>query len=232
MKCNGIVLFMASERSDGMKTGMRKTGGRPTRQQAAELDALILDGARSAFCRSGVAKASLDEIALRLGVSKHTIYRRYPNKVALLEAVVERDLRHFREALLASMHGTSEPLEALRRIALRYVEIGASADYAAFYLSVSAEAALSAPLGERLQAWSQTALEPFAIAVTKAQEVGQIRPQSKELIVAILVDLLEGANNRLRLNGDATVDRERLLQLFDERWSVFIAAFGAEPGFA
>lgn len=47
------------------------------------------------------------------------------------------------------------------------------------------------------------------------------------MIVAILIDLLEGANNRLRLNGDATVDRERQLQLFAERWSVFIAAFRA-----
>lgn len=210
-----------------MKTGIRKTGGRPTREHAAELDALILDGARSAFCRSGVAKASLDEIALRLGVSKHTIYRRYPNKVALVEAVVERDLRRFREALLASMHGATEPLDALRCIALRYVEIGASADYAAFYLSVSAEAALSAPLGERLRAWSQAALEPFAVAVTIAQEAGQLRSQSTDVIVAILIDLLEGANNRLRLNGDATVDRERQLQLFAERWSVFIAAFRA-----
>jgi AcrR family transcriptional regulator len=185
-----------------MKAGTRKPGGRPTQKQAAELDAQILDGARSVFCRSGVANASLDEIALTLGVSKHTIYRRYPNKAALLEAVVKRDLGRFREALEASASAAAGPLDALRRVALRYVEIGASRDYAAFYLSVSAEAALSGPL----------------------------QAEHPATMGAILVDLLEGANNRVRLAGDGPTGKGQELLLFEQRWAVFLAAFGAKRG--
>lgn len=208
---------------------MRKPGGRPTREQTAVLDRHILEGARSAFCRSGVANASLDELALSLGVSKHTIYRRFPNKAALLEAVVERDLGDFRAALVSAVKGASGALNALRRMAMRYVEIGSSRDYAAFYLSVSAEAALSAPLRGRLAAWSLTALEPLVAAIAAAQAADALRPGHTEPVCDILVDLLEGANNRARQRGDAAADSEEQQELFERRWAVFLAAFGTGP---
>ncbi|WP_248308022.1 TetR/AcrR family transcriptional regulator [Bosea sp. AS-1] len=197
------------------------------------LDRHILEGARLAFCRSGVANASLDEIALSLGVSKHTIYRRFPNKAALLEAVVERDLGDFRTALVSAAKDGSGALNALRRMAMRYVEIGSSRDYAAFYLSVSAEAALSAPLRERLAAWSQSALQPLAAAIAAAQMAGALQPGDPQAVCDVLVDLLEGANNRVRLGAAAVEDAERQ-DLFERRWRVFVAAFGTtrpEPPF-
>ena len=206
---------------------MRKPGGRPTREQAATRETQILDGARSVFCRNGVAHASLDEIALHLGVSKHTIYRRYPNKAALLEAVVERDTGIFQSAMVSAGQGGAGPLEALRRTAWRYVEIGSSRDYAAFYLSVSAEAALSVTLRERLAVWSQAALEPLVSAIEVAQAVGELRCGPPASLCDILVDLLEGANNRVRLRGDAAAGLEEQQALFEQRWFVFLAAFGA-----
>nr|WP_246513558.1 TetR/AcrR family transcriptional regulator [Azospirillum picis] len=204
----------------------RKPGGRPTREQAAAIDARILDEARSVFCRRGIANSSMEEIVLGLGVSKHTLYRRYPNRAALLDAVVARDIDRFRHALSTAAggggHGGAEALDAVRRAALRYVEIGSSRDYAAFYLSVSAEAAVSPTLRARLAAWSQGALEPLVAAVASAQAAGGLRPGDPAAVCAILVDLLEGANNRLRLDDDApSPDR-----LFAERWAVFTTAFG------
>jgi hypothetical protein len=144
--------------------------------------------------------------------------------------VVKRDLGRFREALGVSAITATGPLDALRRVALRYVEIGASRDYAAFYLSVSAEAALSTPLRGRLAAWSQTALEPLAAAVCAAQMARKLRAEDPILIGTILVDLLEGANNRVRLHEDSSTGTDRHLLLFEQRWAVFLAAFGAEPG--
>ncbi|SMH33135.1 TetR/AcrR family transcriptional regulator [Azospirillum agricola] len=212
-----------------METGGRKPGGRPTREQAATLGARLLDGARSVFCRKGVSGSSLEEIALELGVSKHTLYRRYPNKAALLDAVVERDIGRFRHALSTAGDGAGDgagPLEALRRTALRYAEIGSARDYAAFYLSLNAEAALSATLRARLAEWSRAALEPLAGAVAAAQAAGALRPGDALAVCGILVDLLEGANNRVRLGDGASGDAPCLERLFDERWTVFTAAMG------
>jgi AcrR family transcriptional regulator len=209
-------------------TGGRKPGGRPTREQAAAIDARILDGARAVFCRKGVANSGLEEIAAELGVSKHTLYRRYPNKAALLEAVVGRDVGRFRDALLSAAAGKEGggALDALRRAAFRYVEIGSSRDYAAFYLSVSAEAAVSPVFRERLASWSRDALEPLVGLVSTAQAAGELRPGDPGSVCGILVDLLEGVNNRLRLGEDAVVEVPSLLRLFEERWAVFTTAFG------
>ncbi|CAO3403358.1 TetR/AcrR family transcriptional regulator [Azospirillum palustre] len=210
-----------------MDAGGRKPGGRPTREQAAAIDARILDGARAVFCRKGVANSGLEEIATELGVSKHTLYRRYSNKAALLEAVVGRDVGRFRDALLsAAGEGGVGALEALRCAAFRYVEIGSSRDYAAFYLSVSAEAAVSPALRERLASWSRDALEPLVGFVAAAQGAAELRPGDPASICGILVDLLEGVNNRLRLGDDAAADAPSLLRLFEERWAVFATAFG------
>ena len=211
-----------------MDIGGRKPGGRPTREQAAAIDARILDGARAVFCRKGVVNSGLEEIAAELGVSKHTLYRRYPNKAALLEAVVGRDVGRFREALLTAAVGEEEEgaLGALRRAAFRYVEIGSSRDYAAFYLSVSAEAAVSAALRERLASWPRDALEPLVGFVATAQGSGELRAGDPISVCGILIDLLEGVNNRLRLADDAAADAPSPLRLFDERWTVFTAAFG------
>lgn len=213
-------------------TSGRKPGGRPTREQAAAIDARILDGARAVFCRKGIANSGLEEIAAELGVSKHTLYRRYPNKAALLEAVVGHDVGRFRNALLsAADEDGAGALDALRRAALRYVEIGSSRDYAAFYLSVSAEAAVSSALRKRLASWSRDALEPLVGFVTAAQGEGELRPGDPASVCGILIDLLEGVNNRLRLgddglDDDGTADLLSLFRLFEERWAVFTTAFG------
>lgn len=214
-----------------MDTGGRKPRGRPTREQAAAIDARILDGARAVFCRKGVANSGLEEIAAELGVSKHTLYRRYPNKAALLEAVVGRDVGRFRDALLSAGKEGEGALGALRRAAFRYVEIGSSRDYAAFYLSVSAEAAVSPALRERLASWSRDALEPLVGFVSTAQEAGELRSGDPASVCGILIDLLEGVNNRIRLGdeglGDGAAGGPSLLRLFEERWAVFITAFGS-----
>lgn len=204
----------------------RRPGGRPTREQAAAIDARVLDGARSVFCRKGVANSSVEEIAVELGISKHTLYRRYPNKAALLEAVVARDIEQFRQALSSAAGNGAGPLDALRRAALRYVEVGASRTYAAFYLSVIAEAAVSPALCARLAEWSGRALEPLVEAVAAAQAAGSLRPGDPATVGGILLDLLEGVNNRVRLHDEAAGDGPSPLALFETRWAVFTAALG------
>jgi AcrR family transcriptional regulator len=208
-----------------MEASDRRPGGRPTREKAAAMGDLVLDGARSSFCRKGVANTSVDEIAIQLGISKHTIYRRYPNKGALLEAVVERDIRQFTAALASAGAQATGPLEALRLTALRYFEIGSSREYAAFYLSVSAEAAFSSALRRHLATWSRTALEPMVAAIASAQAVNVVRLGDPAKVCEMLVDLLEGAVNRVRLRPGAPGDDGEPGQLFDERWSVFLRAF-------
>lgn len=209
-----------------MESSERKSGGRPTKEQAAAMDDRVLNGARATFCKKGVANTSVEEIAVQLGVSKHTIYRRYPNKSALLEAVVHRDISRFRTILALAAGTATGPIEAVEMTARRYCEIGSSRDYAAFYLSVSAEAAISSPLRRLLAVWSRASLEPFERTIRAAQAAHLIRDGDPSAICEILVDLLEGVNNRVRLHDDSDGELPDAEALFADRWNVFIAAMG------
>ncbi|MBS7543437.1 TetR/AcrR family transcriptional regulator [Ancylobacter oerskovii] len=208
---------------------MAKSSGRPSKAEAALLGERILDGARAVFCERGVTNGSLDEIAARLGISKHTLYRRHANKEALLQAVVERDIGRFRQALCAASEAAAPagPVEVIRQVALHYVEIGASRAYAGFYLSLCAEAVRSSPLRARLAQWSLATLEPLVAAVEAAMAAGRLRPGDPKRTAGILVDLLEGVNNRIRLGDDAAA--AELPALFEERWAAFVSAMRAPP---
>lgn len=207
-----------------MMTEPPRPGGRPTREGAANLTRQILDDARAAFAKKGVANASMEEIAARQAISKHTLYRRYPNKQALLEAVVERDLIRFRAALAQAAMQHEEPLLALHAVAFRYFLFGTDRDYSAFYLSVTAEAVLSASLRERLAIWSSVALEPMVGAILAAQAAGAIIAGDPSELCGVLVDLLEGANNRIRLGLCDAPDEAECRRVFDSRWTIFQTA--------
>jgi AcrR family transcriptional regulator len=143
--------------------------------------------------------------------------------------VVERDLVRFRKTLADAAGQGDAPLAALREMAFRYFCFGTDRDYSAFYMSVTAEAVFSLPLRERLAAWSSAALEPVVQAITSAQAAGLVVPGSAMEICHVLIDLLEGANNRVRLSGSESPDAAESLRLFESRWAIFQAAMRLEP---
>ena len=55
----------------------------------------LLDAAYHQFCRHGIARSSLDEIARAAGLSRVTIYRKFHTKDALVDEVILRELRRY-----------------------------------------------------------------------------------------------------------------------------------------
>ena len=64
--------------------------GRPTRAQAWQRHEDFLDGALEMFLEKGFELTTMEGIAAATGVTKRTIYRRYPDKKALFLATVQR----------------------------------------------------------------------------------------------------------------------------------------------
>jgi AcrR family transcriptional regulator len=68
------------------------------RDQGGDADAVterILDAALGQFEDFGLRRSTMEDIARRCGLSRITIYRRFPGKENLIEAVVLRELRSF-----------------------------------------------------------------------------------------------------------------------------------------
>lgn len=59
----------------------------------------ILDAARAVFEQYGARRANVDDIASAAGISRSTLYRRYPNKETLLAAVLVQETDNFLDAL-------------------------------------------------------------------------------------------------------------------------------------
>lgn len=55
----------------------------------------ILDAAQQVFEQYGARRANVEDVARTAGVSRSTLYRAYPNKEALLEAVLVRQFDDF-----------------------------------------------------------------------------------------------------------------------------------------
>jgi AcrR family transcriptional regulator len=103
---------------------MKKKPSQPA-QRKPRTDALrnrerILEVAKGAFTRHG-ADASLDDIAKQADVGAGTLYRHFPTRDALIEAVYRSDV----EKLAAAAHGFAaamSPAEALRAWLLLFVD--------------------------------------------------------------------------------------------------------------
>ena len=59
---------------------------RPGRPRDPECDRVILESALTEYAANGLEAMSVDAVATRAGVSKATIYRRYPSKLELVVA--------------------------------------------------------------------------------------------------------------------------------------------------
>jgi len=197
--------------------------GRPTKAQAAAKTEALLDTARALFCERGYAGATIDEIADALKWSKHTVYSRFPNKLALLEAIVDRDVVRFKRAMLDAGRASEDPIRALQSIARAYFGFSSSPSYSALYSAVTLEAATSSHLRRKLTEWATTSLEPLRRAIEAATPRSGWNTGTVEEACAILIDLLDGEANRLKWSGnfESTAEVERA---FERRWRVFLLA--------
>jgi AcrR family transcriptional regulator len=92
---------------------------KPQRADAQRNRALVLAAAHAVFASDGIA-VSVDLIARRAGVGVGTIYRHFPTKQALFEAIVRADLEVF-AAEGRALASSDEPGEALWNYLARLV---------------------------------------------------------------------------------------------------------------
>jgi AcrR family transcriptional regulator len=93
---------------------------RKPRADAARNRERILEVAKEVFTRDGAA-ASLDDIARRSGVGNATLYRHFPTRDALIEAVYRSEVEKLASAG-PRFAATMPPLEALRAWMLLFID--------------------------------------------------------------------------------------------------------------
>jgi AcrR family transcriptional regulator len=103
-----------------MATKHSQSAARKPRTDAQRNRERILEAAKEAFTRSG-ASTSLDDIAKQAGVGAGTLYRHFPTRDALLEAVYRIEVEKL-AAAERELSGKLPPVEALRAWMLLFVD--------------------------------------------------------------------------------------------------------------
>ncbi|MEU7173486.1 TetR/AcrR family transcriptional regulator [Micromonospora sp. BL1] len=91
-----------------------------------EVATRILDAAYDQFCRMGIRRSTMEDVARRAGVSRITAYRRFATKDRLVEQVVRREFRRYFDRFLVDIQqaetvgdrvvlGFVSALDAIRR---------------------------------------------------------------------------------------------------------------------
>ncbi|HET8994934.1 MAG TPA: helix-turn-helix domain-containing protein [Rhodococcus sp. (in: high G+C Gram-positive bacteria)] len=90
-------------------------------ERADEVDtvrARLLDAAYEQFCRSGIQRSSMEEVARRADLSRVTLYRKFESKDALVEQVLLREFRRYFDSFLVEIRSARTVSE---RIVLGFV---------------------------------------------------------------------------------------------------------------
>lgn len=170
-----------------VRTAPRKSARQ--RRAVATVEA-ILDAAAQVLIAQGYEGATTNRIAQRAGVSIGSLYQYYPNKEAVVAALIER---HHAQCLEVFIRHISEAVEAPLRVGIRRVIEGM---VAAYRVSPRLHRVLIAQVPKVDRIWSQHKLEDDAANILRPfleERRAELRVRNLEVAVPLLVSTVEAA---------------------------------------
>ncbi len=153
-----------------------RRGGRPSRQQSAELRERILDTATRHFLARGYGATSIDAIARDAHISKRTFYDRFDDKPDLFAAVVHRIIERLRPPQGVPSFGRAKLEEVLRRLAAMILRAALAPEAIALHRLIVAEAPRFPQLAAALEAEGSTreAIALIASLLEREKQAGAL----------------------------------------------------------
>ncbi len=174
----------------------------------------ILDVAHEVFCEMGYEKASMNEIAVRLGGSKATLYNYFPSKEALFQevmsiaayrnkdetvtylnqsiSVIPEGYRHRMEAVFAEAENSPvDVADILRNFGEKFMRMICLPEFQELYRLAVGESGRSKTGSLFYAAGPRVGLKRIAVFLEGFMERGQLRKADAEVAAAQLFALLK-----------------------------------------
>ena len=182
----------------------RSPAERPRRADARRNYEQLVEQARIAFAESG-ADASLDEIARRAGVASGTLYRHFPTRLDLIEAVLAEQIAELAD-LGRGLLAADDEFDALS------AWLRATLTHALTYRGLSAAVMNSAlDRGDGLvSAWHAELFEVGAALLARARQSGAVTADADDADVLKMVGAIAWAAQD---SPDSPAQADRLLAL-------------------
>lgn len=174
----------------------------------------ILDAALEVFAEGGYRSGSLREVAQRVGISEAGLLHHFPNKVALLEAVLSRRDDRSREMVPLD---SDDPHAALRGVVALAAYNATVPGVVELYCTLSAEAtAPDHPAHAYFTRRYETTRATFLKSFSTLERQGRLRPGvSPERAGVVLIALWDGLQVQWLLDRDVVDIAEALRDCID-----------------
>jgi AcrR family transcriptional regulator len=182
----------------------RPRAGRPRRADARRNYGQLVEQARIAFAESG-ADASLDEIARRAGVASGTLYRHFPTRLNLIEAVLAEQVAELAD-LGRELLAAGDEFDALS------AWLRAAVMHGLTYRGLSA-AAMNSALNhgnDLVSAWHAELFEVGAALLERARQSGAVAADADAADVLKMVGAIAWAAQEA---PESSAQADRLLAL-------------------
>ncbi len=170
--------------------------GRLTMEEAARVEERLLDAAQELFSEHSFSQTSMEQIARHAGASTKTLYSRYPDKAAVIRAVVERLIARYLAAAaqVAPLDATqSEPRSFITALAT-HILTGINGEAAGMIRIALSEARRFPVIAEHYNAVLARGRGIFRQALEQWHQAG-LMPDLKDpamaatLLISMLTDL-------------------------------------------
>ena len=169
-------------------------------QYRKEATLKILNAAAEAFAEKGYGKATMDDVAKKIGVSKGALYLYFKSKEQLFEEISRTELKDLEDNLYSAFTATD-----VKKGAEAYFDsvMKLSAPQRTLWLQTLAEARSNRAVKEILEEGDASALKVLERFADDLKKRGTIDPKLDSVLVArvfmafhdgVVVSLLEGIN--------------------------------------
>ena len=193
--------------------------GRPTGDMRHAVAGRIIGAATALFAARGFAGTSMEQVALQCGAGKDTVYRRYPSKVALFEAVVEHAHARAVARLTDRPNIEGSALERLRALMRDLLHINMEGDLIAFKRITFSETVVfekKTPIPPQ----PDPIMDRLIATVVEAQKDGVIVEGDATSIAGHLIHCLVALPTSSAMLGSKEFDDARAIDAhFDRTWT-------------
>jgi len=190
-------------RASGISARVLRTDATPEQQERA-----IIEAATYEFADVGIRRANMDLVARRAGISRSTLYRRFPNKEALLAAVLRNTSTDIGQHILTRVAGCtpSEAIVEAFTVAVRQVESNPL-----LRRILISDTDMVGTIFGFIGPDMELVLDTVSASVAKTlRSAGALMPEkdlliASELLVRLSTSLLQGSSRAIDLSSDAAI---------------------------
>jgi AcrR family transcriptional regulator len=192
--------------------------GRPSRAAQDNASERILAVSIELFAGRGFAGTSMEQVAAHCGMGKDTLYRRFPSKVALFEAVVDHAHQRAIKRLSKLSAAPGNALQRLKVLMREMLHINMDSDLIALKRITFSEALVFEKNG-RSPTRTDPIMNRLIAAVSEAQASGEIRTGQPEIIATHLIHCLVALPTSVAMLGGSDYDDIAAVDAhFDRTW--------------